>query len=353
MLKGHIGAFLNGDFKKYKFYKSLKFYVDSNQPKKSFLLVVYEVIRLSFVWKCFAYHYFQYGFFIKKNKLSFSQMESYIPNQKWELYVYSQSKKYAFLCQDKALFQDISTYYNLPLPEMLFRFEKGNFKNNKNEIITADDAHQIIRNQDCEKIFVKDIYGIQGIGIYIFKNTQEGYKSDTINLDSSFFNNKTYGLNWIVQKGIIQHSSLAKMYPHAINTIRVITKFHNCQARVLGAVIRIAQGGMQLDNCSLGSLSVGIDIDTGLLVSNASSYYSEQEYEKHPDTHVKFKGFKIEYWEEIKEITINAAQKFNRISIIGWDIALTENGPIIIEMNETPGIHLMQMHLGGKKEWLD
>ena len=48
--------------------------------------------------------------------------------------------------------------------------------------------------------------------------------------------------------------------------------------------------------------------------------------------------------------TLKCAAKLPQFTYLGWDIALTEQGPIVIETNLEFGIDLYQIALGGLKE---
>lgn len=351
---GHLKNILSGNFKEYKFYKSVHFYFSSKEEKKSFITVAYDVIRLSLHWKCFAYHYFQYEFFLKSNHIKYEEMLSYLPNQKWENQILTQSKRYVILCEDKALFQDIATYYDLPMPELVFRFEKGTFYDFRNNLVEKTDVRHLIERQNSPKIFVKGYYGLHGVGISVFKKTAKGYENEEGHqLCAEYFTKNCAGQLLVVQAGIVQHESLNKVYSKAVNTLRVVTRNNSDgTSEILGAVIKFARGGVQVDNLYFGSISVAIEKETGHLKGSGITYYNTLKFKTHPDTQVVFDGIKIEFWDEVKSIVLNASQKFNKIHILGFDIAISDQGPVIVEMNEAPGIHVMQMLLGGKRDWL-
>ena len=64
--------------------------------------------------------------------------------------------------------------------------------------------------------------------------------------------------------------------------------------------------------------------------------------EKHPDTNIQFSDFLVPQFEEAKQLCIKAHKVFNSIHSIGWDVAVTENGPCLIEGNDNWEISMMQ-----------
>ena len=95
-----------------------------------------------------------------------------------------------------------------------------------------------------------------------------------------------------------------------------------------------------------------VDIETGKLVGNGiDKKLNESE---NSITNIKFDGFQIPYWEEIKEMVLEAALVNDKVNMVGWDVAISKNGPLIIEGNRGPGFDLVQVLLKkGTKYMLD
>ena len=87
----------------------------------------------------------------------------------------------------------------------------------------------------------------------------------------------------------------------------------------------------------------------GRINSNVIDDYANI-YDKHPLTKKKFSDVKIKGVKEAFEMCMEAAKKVSQIWYIGWDVAFTEHGPLIVEGNEYPGCGLLQFYkLKGKK----
>lgn len=342
-------------FSEYKSYKSIEFYFQYKSLKKNIFRVIFEWLYLSISWRCIGYHYFQYEFFSRSNTLTLKEMKNYIPNQTWEKRMKVANKEYEILCQDKVITSQLLSYYEVPQPKMLFKYSEGTFYSPKNEILNDFDVQELIHQQECSKIFVKNIFGTGGKDIYIFQRNKsdEYFDKSGQSLIASFFRDKSKSQNLMVQTGIDQNSKINAIYPDAVNTIRILTKCIHGSAEILGAVMKFAQAGNQIDNCNKGSIIVAIDITNGRLIGNGKTYYNNKIYTKHPDTNFAFDGFQIPFWEDTIVIILSAALQFSSLKYIGWDVAIGTNNPIILELNQTPGIHLMQLVLGGTKVWIN
>ncbi|MDG6219740.1 MAG: sugar-transfer associated ATP-grasp domain-containing protein, partial [Candidatus Thermoplasmatota archaeon] len=158
--------------------------------------------------------------------------------------------------------------------------------------------------------------------------------------------------DYIIQPGLIQHDELSRIYPHSVNTFRIATENSNGNVRLLCATLRMGQRGMEVDNGTQGGLLVKIDVEKGTFSDYATT--EENEYfEKHPDTNFVFKKYQLKNWKDIKEFTIEATQKLSDFAYLGWDIALTDSGPVAIETNFKFGLDHYQVALGGLREILE
>ena len=67
----------------------------------------------------------------------------------------------------------------------------------------------------------------------------------------------------------------------------------------------------------------------------------------HPDTNVVFNGYQIPYFDEVKDLALSAAEKIPAIRLVGWDIVLGEQGPLLLEGNHVYHIGMSEMAYGG------
>ncbi len=157
----------------------------------------------------------------------------------------------------------------------------------------------------------------------------------------------------LLEEYVYQHREMSKLSPDSLNTIRVITYNNNNKIKIIGSIIRIGCGG-ETDNLTTGGIACQINQDTGIIDRSGISFdIKKSNITTHPVTGVKLIGFKIPYWEEILSICIRAAKKQPSLKSLGWDVAVTEKGPILIESNHDWGARLWQMSSGkGLKKYL-
>ena len=74
--------------------------------------------------------------------------------------------------------------------------------------------------------------------------------------------------------------------------------------------------------------------------------FDETRFDRHPDTGAVFAEVTVPFWDEVRDITARAAPALP-LGSLGWDVALTPEGPVLIEANYSWGIDTMQMGWGG------
>lgn len=136
----------------------------------------------------------------------------------------------------------------------------------------------------------------------------------------------------------------------ALPTIRANTCFIEGVPRLLFAVLRIPVGDNVTDNFShgaSGNVIAPIDLKTGILGPCRGS--ASREWPQivgvsvHPDTGNSIEGFQIPMWDQILEVLEQGQKSLPDLKTLGWDIAVTDSGPLIVETNATYDIDIVQV----------
>ena len=140
--------------------------------------------------------------------------------------------------------------------------------------------------------------------------------------------------NDYVEEFVVQHPALMKLSPSGLNTIRIITQLNDQdKVDIIGARLRITINST-VDNMAAGNIAAPIDIESGIV--EGPGVYSDitrgDEF-FHPVTKTEIVGFKVPFWKESVQMVTEAALKNKGNRSVGWDVAITENGPELIEGN--------------------
>lgn len=186
------------------------------------------------------------------------------------------------------------------------------------------------------EFIMKPVDGLGGTGVQ--KDTIKNYKT----VEELY--NKLKENRMFIEEIVIQNKEWGKICPKSVNTIRAMTRIMNGKAELFYAAARIGNGKVIMDNFHQGGVGVSIDMEKGTLIGNAVSKDLE-EMEVHTATGIKFDGYKIPYWNEIKDMVCEAAEINKEVKVVGWDVAIAEDGPLLIEANRRPGFDLVQVLL--------
>jgi len=152
---------------------------------------------------------------------------------------------------------------------------------------------------------------------------------------------------------VIQHEGMNVLCPASVNTLRILTFNDHGTPRILWMGVRIGNGVNAVDNFHAKGMVCSVNMETGRLEGNAIDK-DNVVFDRHPTTGVVFDGFQIPCFAQIKELVLQAALESDKILVVGWDVAISNNGPVIIEGNRRPGFDIIQVMDGrGRRDIVD
>lgn len=210
-----------------------------------------------------------------------------------------------------------------------------------------------------EDLFKKDIAmfckandgeGSKGVFLLEKKNNKfylNKQEASLIEIKSTFKNSKI-----IFQHVLQQHQDLNYLNNSSVNTIRITTVQGVSGAiNIFSSFLRLGSAENSfVDNISAGGLAVGVN-ENGILDKYGFKHKSfGTKLEKHPISNTVFEGYQLPFWAEIKELVKNAHKQFYYIQSIGWDVAVTPSGPVLVEGNDNWATCTPQIIESGLKE---
>lgn len=190
------------------------------------------------------------------------------------------------------------------------------------------------------RIIYKPLDGNRGIGV-------QGYELNDENIQAVYDELMKFP-SGVVEEYVVQHPEMSKLAPSSVNTIRVVTISDykkpvtpdGKHMDIAYTALRIGGGSSIVDNFHSGGMCAAIDMETGTLVTDAADMQGNV-FEYHPVTGVKIKGFQIPRFQEVLDMVTEACNEHKISGYLGWDIAVTEKGPVLIEINLRPGVVLL------------
>ena len=197
--------------------------------------------------------------------------------------------------------------------------------------------------QDCGVVFAKPHGEFGGKGV---ERLEPGPDTDFEALHRRLTENGQF----LVEEAIRQHPEVSRLCPQSVNTLRVVTLLAGGEAKFVYALLRVGSGQGHVDNISSGGMYTLVG-PQGELEFPAFCDQTGLYYDRHPVTGVAFRGYRLPFFREAVELCCQAAQVEPRLGYIGWDVAVTPDGPVLVEGNNLPGYDMAQnarFHPDGK-----
>lgn len=153
----------------------------------------------------------------------------------------------------------------------------------------------------------------------------------------------------LIEQKIEQHPVMNELCPSSVNSIRIVTlRDKNGEVHYLYSLLRFGNGTKAVDNITSGGMYILLDKD-GNSASKAFCDKTGLFYDKHPMTGVDVTKFSVPMHKEAVELCKKGANVVPQVGYIGWDAAITKDGPVLIEGNVLPGYDMFQNYrLSGK-----
>lgn len=164
--------------------------------------------------------------------------------------------------------------------------------------------------------------------------------------------------NTLLEINIEQHPVLEAFHPDSLNTVRVITHIdQDHKLNLLGTMIRIGVDKQNIDNFDAGGVSAVIDKESGII--EGGLVYKDprkklKDARAHPTTNAIVTGVQLPYWDELLQLIKKIVLVVPQIRTVGWDIAITPQGPALLEGNHNwDKTHWQKVYGKGMKPLLE
>lgn len=275
--------------------------------------------------------YISYGqYMIRRDKLNLTQPVNYV-----------------CLLRNKSLFSTIGICWGFPVVKDIAKYSKGSISDTKLytslEELIIDRKHVFIKPIDAKK--GEGIFSIDMMGEEIIVNGNIEQRDSLIKQLNDLSEKREY----IIQDKVMQHQAVSALHKESVNTLRVVTINHLHSSSpgdvvYVGAELRVGCGTNRTDNISAGGIKIGVNEDGKLQKFGFYRKPYGTKTTQHPDSKIVFENYQIPYFVEAVEMCKSFHARIKEIHLIGWDVAITENGPLFIEGNDSCGTDFQVMN---------
>lgn len=252
------------------------------------------------------------------------------------------------LVEDKAAFYRRCAELKLPSPRLVGVYfqDRPGWTFDGRPLEGLEQWEQFLRVDCPAEMVIKPSKGGYGEGVRLWRRDEKGMFHDQTGRELparellAAMPNPN-GAGAVIQERATSHPELATLSgTHNLQTTRIITMLDpDGTPHCLHAHLKVIVGDNFVDNFhygATGNLLAPIDLETGRLAGGRTLRRPEGGFalvERHPSTGVPLAGIQVPQWDEVLALARRAAIAFQPLRYVGWDIALTPTGPVLVEGN--------------------
>ncbi|WP_440997106.1 sugar-transfer associated ATP-grasp domain-containing protein [Arhodomonas sp. SL1] len=204
----------------------------------------------------------------------------------------------------------------------------------------------LVRECPSSKTILKPVGGVHGRGIWRLYRIDGGLRDGAgRRVDGPLLAGHMHGSGydaWLVQELLEPHPQLtAYSGSRQLQTLRLVTVRDVTRVRMVAAWLRLVGGDAPFDNFNFGqsgNLLVVLEVASGQaerMIMRDPDGSALIERAAHPKTGRSVASLQVPFWSRAATLATEAAQAFAPLVTIGWDVAITPQGPVLIEGNVT------------------
>lgn len=229
------------------------------------------------------------------------------------------------------------------------------------DVLLLESPEAVARFLDCrsDNLFIKPASGWRGEGIFKLEHLNGGWGLDGKVLSkaeaAALLVDRAPDSGLLIQPELRSHPA---MFPvggdFGLSTVRINTALTRDGPIIVFVFVKLLGRPSLTDNFTegrSGNMIARIDLASGRLTGvfgrPPGRRHLLHEIDRHPATGEALIGFQMPLWNETVELALRAAAAVPEAPLIGLDVAITPDGPMVIELQSDWGVNGGQLVLGG------
>jgi len=148
----------------------------------------------------------------------------------------------------------------------------------------------------------------------------------------------------MLMRKFANHPEIADLALQSLITFRVFTCHDAAGEPVVTHAMLRTLSKLEPEWRTEEEFAAAIDLGSGRLqaMCGDANMAPDAWWDRHPKTGAPVSGRVIAHWPDLAALAIRAHRTFSGRMIVGWDLALTPEGPMVIEGNSDPDTHFLQ-----------
>lgn len=296
-----------------------------SKVNKSKFNILFDMAKCALKYGSGYMDYFEFEFYLLNDEERSTYLTGRYNNEIIKKY---NKKEYWHILSDKVEFNNKFRNY---LGRDFIDLKTASFK----------DFKEFISNKD--KIIVKPVNSCGGKGIEVISLDKDKLKNEYNIL--KIYNKIVKNEQFLVEEYIVQNKELSRLYDKSVNSLRVLTFLDDKgKVHIMNTILKIGNNG-DVDNFSSGGMYTFVNEQGQVYVPAIDE--KGNIFSKHPISKENILGFNVPNYDLVLPFVTELAKMVPEVRYIGWDIVLTEEGILVIEGNEFPGIFQVKPSISG------
>ncbi len=257
------------------------------------------------------------------------------------------SAQWACLVEDKVVFNVYCSAVGLAVPKLYASVDKSSGWAAFGQII-GDRAgwRRFFENDLPHEFIAKPANGVYGRGVTLYSRAGDVYEDSLgrVFTASSLYDRlqaESTHARLVIQERVFNHPDIERLTgARSLQTARVATWIaDDGQFEIYHALFKFILGDKVSDNFlvgSTGNMMADIDPELGILDTPFAASPDGIGFKSvpvHPVTGADMTGVVLPHWSSARQLLERASRLFLPLRTIGWDVALSSEGPVLIEGN--------------------
>ncbi|MCU9847656.1 hypothetical protein OEZ60_06515 [Defluviimonas sp. WL0024] len=284
------------------------------------------------------------------NRFTLEERDQFISNDlHWPIVHRCNKNSWVGAAEDKVVAATLLNAGGVPTPETIAVLDRSpRIYPALRKIDSVETLSNVLRDNLDEPLFCKIVDGMVSFGAFRIERCDANQivcAGHPPMSHEQFLSEFVGGNAYIIQRELRNHSRLSA-YASALGTVRMVNMVTDSGVLCPIAVIKLPQGNNIADAFwRPGNLACEIDVETGRIRTVARRGVEMEFLDDHPDN-PGLMGLELPFWSKLREVNERAARIFSPIRYQSTDIAITEDGPVIVELNYGGGFDLPQYASG-------
>lgn len=257
----------------------------------------------------------------------YGSTDGLISNYYRETDLFSPNGYFGCVTTIKSVFASVLEAESIPTPEVFASYQDGKLTWRENGRQRAEE-----HLRECGRFVLKPNIGSQGQSVRILETMEAFERYD--------------GGNAILTSFVQQAEYSNEIFPGALNTIRAVSVRNDQNEMVLIAAAHRfgTTKSVPVDNTHAGGLVSKIDLKTGTIGRSMGAAQGNRlcHHIMHPDTKAQIEGVVVPNWQQVADLVQQLGRAMPYLKFVGWDIAMTKDGPVVIEGNSQASLTSIQ-----------